>query len=182
MEKSLGTIQTLSKIARIVSKVIYIFCLVGAIGISVGFIAIFSVQDRTMLLEVGSVRIHNLIELEGDVSITAVYAGMVIGLILCVAEGITSYLSHKFFSYELEVGTPFDEGVADKMRKLGINVLVIPTVGAMIASVVYGSLKDALDVSFSYDIGDFAQLSIGVFLLILSVFCRYGAQSTQKRK
>lgn len=122
--KTLITIQTLAKIGKILSKIIFICCIVGFCGCIVGIVS----------LAIG-------------------------------AE-----------SLKLGGGNPFTLRGAKELMRLGILTVAIPlgtvivcAIGVAIADVVYPGI-DKLSV------GEFSSVGLGVMMIVLSLFCRYGAE------
>ena len=64
--ESLKTIQKISKLGKIVSKIIYIFCIVGLILCIIGGLGLTFIPDN---LEIANLKIHGLIESNFDFSI-----------------------------------------------------------------------------------------------------------------
>ena len=49
MSKTLGTIQKLAKLGKVLSTIVFVFCLVGAIGCAVGLISLQMMPDSIQL-------------------------------------------------------------------------------------------------------------------------------------
>ena len=82
---TLKTIQTLSKIGRILSKIVYICCVVGFCGCIVGIISLGLGGE---VFKLGSVTIHSIIESHSHMSMPALYTAMAVGIVLCAAEAV----------------------------------------------------------------------------------------------
>lgn len=165
--KSLKTIQTLSKIGKIISKIVYIFCMVGFIGCAVGIVAI----------SLG----ENAIKLDGTmineaVTLGTALAALVAGLILCAGEYVVARMAHRYFVHELDAGTPFTFEGAKELMRLGISAIWIPIVSAVLAQVAHGIISAMMENvdALSLEGGD--SVALGVMLIVISVFCRYGAE------
>ena len=79
--KSLQTIQTLSKLGKVLSKINYIFCMIGAIGCAVGLASLpFADQG---IFKIGGVSIHGLIVNNAGIDLTSLYPAMTGAMILC---------------------------------------------------------------------------------------------------
>ena len=63
--KTLGTIQTLAKIGRVLSKIVFIFSLIGAIGCAAG---ILSVRFLPESIQLGKTTIQGLVELTDELT------------------------------------------------------------------------------------------------------------------
>ena len=77
---TLKTIQTLAKIGKIFSKIIFICCLVGFCGCIVGIVSL-AIGAETFKL--GGVTFHNMIENEARMTMPTLYASMAVGLLFC---------------------------------------------------------------------------------------------------
>ena len=173
--KTLNTIQKLSKVGKILCRIIFIFCLVGAIGCAVGIIGLAAVPGT---LQIGGVTIHGLIEENAEVSVGTCYAAMATGLILCAGEAVLCKLAGKYFEGELAAGTPFTFEGAKEMIRLGVYTICIPIGTGMVASIVYAVLKLALADVAPLDWSAFGSgsLGLGIMFIISGLLCRHGAE------
>ena len=112
----LKTIQTLSKIGRILSKIVYICCVVGFCGCIVGIISLGLGGE---VFKLGGVTIHSIIESHSHTSMPTLYTAMAFGLVLCAAEAVLSKFSEIYFKNELADGTPFTMRGAKELMRLG---------------------------------------------------------------
>ena len=136
--KTLKTIQTLSKVAKILCTIVFIFSLIGAIGCAVGIIALAVIPDGFNL---GGVTIHGLIENSAGVSLGTCYAAMAMGAVLCAGECVLCKFAKRYFVNELEAGTPFTYNGAKELMRLGILTICIPVGTAIISGIVYGIMS-----------------------------------------
>ena len=174
MKNSLKTIQTLSRIGRVFSKVVWICCIVGAAGCLVG-IASLAVGVNEVF-KIGGVTIHGLIEYEAGMSIGSMYASMTVGMILCLGELALALFAERYFKNELKAGTPFTFDGANEMKRLGILAICIPVGTSILAQIAYQSIKVFFLNVESMHIDDFASIGLGIAFLVISVLLRYGAQ------
>ena len=91
---SLKAIQTIAKVARILSKIIYICCIVGACGCVVGII---SLSLGAGALKFGGVTFESLIKNNSGYSKSTMYLVMTIGIIFSVGEGVLSKFANVYF-------------------------------------------------------------------------------------
>ena len=120
---TLKTIQTLSKIGRILSKIVYICCVVG---FCVCIVGIISLGLRGEVFKLGGVTIHSIIESHSHMSMPALYTAMAVGMVLCAAEAVLSKFAEHYFTNELADGTPFTLMGAKELMHLGILTIMIP--------------------------------------------------------
>ena len=114
--KTLKTIQTLSKIGKILSKIMFIFCIIGFCGCIVG---ILSMALGAETLKFGGVTLESILNTEAEVTIGTVYAAMAAGMVLCAGEAMLAKFAEHYFKRELAEGTPFTFAGAKEMLRLG---------------------------------------------------------------
>lgn len=119
--KTLDTIQTLSKIGRVLSKIVFIFSLIGAIGCAAG---ILSVRFLPESIQLGKTTIQGLVELTDKLTPAVAYAAMITAEILCVGEAILAEIAERYFKREIADGTPFTFDGAKALQRLGIMMIV----------------------------------------------------------
>lgn len=159
--KNLNTLQTLCKIGKILSKIVFIFAVVGACLCVVGLIC----------LPLGGGEIFKL----GSVDLYALSAW----LIVLVVKAVLAKFAELYFKRERAAGTPFTMEGAQELRRLGILTICIPTGCALLAQIVQSIVSalaetDAAEWISAYD--NESHILLGVTFLIVSVLCRYGAE------
>ena len=170
---TLMTIQTLSKIGRILSKIVYICCVVGFCGCIIGIISLGLGGE---VFKLGGVTIHSIIESHSHMSMPTLYTAMAVGMVLCAAEAVLSKFAEVYFKNELNDGTPFTMRGAKELMRLGILTITIPlgmvivcSIGVAIADNFFPEIE-----TLSYD--EYASVGLGVMMIVSSLFCRYGAE------
>ena len=174
--KTLNTIQTLFKVARILSKIVFILSLIGGIGCIVGVISLALIPDGFKL---GGVTVHSLIENSEALSTGAVYAALAVGAVLCAGEAVLSKLAERTFAHELAAGTPFTFVGAKEMIRLGVCTIAIPIATAIAAGIVYGIMNALLHSSPELDLSSSFSVGLGVMFIITGLICRHGAEVVQ---
>ena len=176
--KSLKTIQTLSKIARIISKIVFIFCcvgfggcLVGAAGTAVGVQA----------LKFGGVSLESIIQKNAEMSVGALYAVMILGAIFCAGEAVMAKFSELYFKRELADGTPFTMRGAKEMQKLGIIVVCISVGGSIVSGIAYAVLEAIFSGEIKHDWTFGGSVMIGVAFIVVAQILKYGAELFEAR-
>ena len=169
--KSLSRVQLLVKIARILCIVGFWFCAVGLLACIVGFITMPLVQD----FSIGEGKTVTDAIVENGSSLGEVYGGLLIGLLSCGVGVFVSLYNSFFFKKELVLGTPFDHEIVRDMRKVAlVNIIVSFALGLAAAigvAIIQGIFGEKL--TFKYEL--LSTVSFGIFLLIISLFCEYGA-------
>jgi len=174
--KTLKKIQTLSKIGKIISKILFIFCLIGGIGCFVGIISLAVIPDGFKL---GGVTIHSMIEKNAEISMGTCYTAMAVGVVLCAGEAVLCKLAEKYFKNELAAGTPFTFDGAKELMRLGICTICIPIGTAVISGIVYGIMSSIFSGVADYSFSNATSVGLGVMFIVMSLLCRYGAEITQ---
>ena len=176
--KTLDTIQTLSKIGRVLSKIMFIFSLIGAIGCAAG---ILSVRFLPESIQLGRTTIQGLVELTDKLTPAVAYAAMLTAGILCAGEAILAKIAEWYFKRELSDGTPFTFDGAKALKRLGVCAIVIPIAAKIAAEIAAVVLEHVLDGADTLEVGDPVSVSLGVMMIVASLLCRHGAELSQAR-
>ena len=180
MDKTLNILQTLAKIGKIISKIGYVCSIIGAIGCAAGIASLAA--GATNVLKIGGVTIHGLIEQSDEMSIGSMYMEVIVGLICCIGAILLTRRAVRYFTNELEAGTPFTLDGAKEMLHLGIWAVCVP-VGVVIASSIAHEIIDYIFPQIGeLSLSSYISPSIGIALIIISVICRYGAEVRGERE
>lgn len=170
MGKSLKTIQTIMKITKILCKVAFIFCIIGAVGSIIGLICIQAVGNIT----IDGVSVMDYIVENAEMTEAEFYASMIEGAIICALQAILSKLTETYCKHELATGTPFTEEGAKELFRLGVLTISINVGTAIILAIVHMivvmSVGEAEGIEMTITIGE------GLFMMFLSVVFRHGAE------
>lgn len=175
--KTLNTIQTLSKIGKILSRIMFILCLVGACGCVVGILSMALGMETVKL---GGVTLKSILKTEADVAVGTVYAAMAAGMILCAGEAVLAKFAEHYFRRELADGTPFTLDGAKEMMRLGVLTICIPIGTQIVAEIVHAVMEQALQDVAPLQLNSSGALALGVMFLVMSLICRYGAEAYEK--
>lgn len=171
--KTLNTIQTLSKIGKIISTIIFIFCIVGFCGSLIGIISL-AVGMGT--LQLGGITLKGVLENEAGLSESTMYASMAVAAVFCAGEAVLSKFAEHYFHRELQDGTPFTQGGAKELLRLGILAICIPVGAQVLAGIVHGILEHTMGEIAALEYGGLSSVPIGIMMIVLSLVCRYGAE------
>lgn len=168
------TLNTLAKIGRVLSKIVFICCIVGAAGCLIGIVSLALLPQESFKL--GGVSIHGLIEQSADMTMQTLYATMIAGIFLCAAEGVVARFAVAYFENILAAGTPFTLTGAKELQRLGILALAVPYGTALAVSIVWGIAQ-----AFVAGLGELAMSidtswTLGALLIVGSVLCRAAAE------
>ncbi len=178
MEKTLTTIQKLAKIGKVLSRIVFICCIVGVIGCAVGIVSL--AVGFVGSIELGGVTVHGLIETSAEMSIGSMYASMTVGLILCAGELALAKMAEHYFQNELKAGTPFTLSGAKELLRLGIYTICIPIGTMILADIAYQVLNHSFEQVADMHIDNYASVGLGIAFIVVSVLCKYGAEISDK--
>lgn len=176
MTKTLKTIQTFSKVGRIISKIIFILCIVFgaiclvAIGTSIAGLG------AGELFKIGGVSVVGLVEKETGESLDGMKANMIAGFFVLVSNGVLAKFFEKYFTNELAAGTPFTFAGAKEMLRIGILTIAVPIATTTVSSIILAVLKNVQGISEGSDLNAESSVILGVVLIVLSFVFKYGAE------
>ena len=177
--KTLRTIQTLSKIGKILCTIIFIFSLIGAIGCAVGVLGLALIPEG---LKIGDVTIHSIIENKAAISLGTCYTAMASGIVICAGEAVLCKFAKRYFVNELAAGTPFTFEGARELIRLGILTICIPIAAAMTAGIVTGVMSHVLGNVSDLHISDNVSVGLGIMFIVTGLICRHGAEISQNKE
>ncbi len=171
--KTLRTIQTLSKVGKILCKIIFIFSLIGGIGCILGIVGMAGIPQG---FKIGGVTIQNMIETSAEISIGSYYAAMGAGIVLCSGEAVICKIAEQYFKKELEAGTPFTLDGAKRMLRLGIYTICIPIGTTALSAMIYEIMKHVFNDVADKDFSNSVSVGLGIMFIITGLLCRCGAE------
>jgi len=95
--KTLNNIQKLSKIGKVLSRIVFIFCIIGFCGCIVG---ILSMALGAPTVKIGGITLESMLSIETGVTPGTVYAAMAAGMILCAGEAVLAKFAEHYFKRE----------------------------------------------------------------------------------
>jgi len=174
MNKTLATLQTVAKIGKIISNILFVCSLVAA-GLCV--LSLMSLATGLQQFSEADLQsFYGLIEEASSLSLPSLYGVLSAGVILTLGEAALSWFAMQYFRRELLAGTPFTLAGAKEMQRLGILALVIPLAAQILAGLVLSSFQQVLPGAEPLTLDSQFSLAPGISFLILSLLCRYGAQ------
>lgn len=171
--KALNAIQILAKIGKVFSKIVFVFCIVGFCLCIAGIVSLALGAEA---FKIGSVTITSIIEKNAEMNVPTLYAAMAIGILFCAAEAVLCKFAERYFKNELADGTPFTQRGAGELFRLGILTIVLPLAVVIVCAIGVSVAQNILPEIAKVSTGDFASVGLGVVMLILSLFCQYGAE------
>lgn len=171
MSKYLSWIQTIAKVGKIVCKVLFILCLVGAIGSLVGLVSILALETAS-LLDLGF-----LSEEKGENFFSLSVFSCINGVITCVGMAILTRMGERYLENEMKAGTPFTEEGSRELFRFGIATLIVSAATSVASSIALGivSLLNQTPIE-AFDATSGLSIEFGLLWLLLSLVFRYGAE------
>ena len=173
MSNTLGIIQKLHKIGKILSKIVFICCTVG-FGLSIA--GLISSAAGFEALKFGDITIKSILKYEADVSLGTVYTTLAVGLILCAEKAVLAKFAEHYFKCELANGTPFNIYGAKLLLMLGILTISVSLGSQIIAEIVHSSMSYVFENTADLSLNSGWEVALGIMFIITSLLCRYGAE------
>ncbi len=173
--KKLKTIQTLFKIAAIMSKIAFIVALVSACICAVGLICL--PLGGGAIFKLGGASIYGLLKLGSEEAIGLAAAALAGWLVTCIGEAVLARFAERCFKHELQAGTPFTADGAWEMKRFGILAIALPCGCSLLATIIYSVAAEfaqvaSKELSFSCE----GSVALGVMFIILSLICGCAAE------
>ncbi len=168
---NLEKIQKGMRVLQILSKIILVFAVVGTVLASIAamLVAVGVLNMENQFLHFLSVSAEmNKGQLAG--TLTAVAIALLLG-------GILTAFFYRYFTTELKEGTPFTNAGADGIKRLGIK-----TVLYAISMYIIDGICEEIGLTEWHRFDDAGGIVFGIFLILLAVVVRYGAELEQKEK
>lgn len=174
MSKTLRTLQVLSKIGRILSKIVFIVSIVGAALCLLSLLLLAAGVENG--IRFGEVTLRSIIEESANLNVHTMYAAISSGILFCTGEAVLAKFAERYFRNELSSGTPFTIEGARELLRLGILTIAIPLGTALLSSIVYGVMQAVFAdvVEQSPDVA--TSISLGAAFIVASLLCRHGAE------
>ena len=182
--KNYKILQTIAKIGKILSKVAFVFSIIGICGCFVGLLS--NVLGSGKVFKIGGVTIYGLLAEFDAYNVKSISATLVAWLIVCIGQAVLAKYAELYFRNALMAGTPFTQVGARELRRLGILTMVIPTGCAVVAEVVQGILTGFMNISvdgwMEFNFDNESSVVVGVMLIVASFLCGYGAELLDYKK
>ena len=173
--KSLNTIITLTKIAKVLSMIVFVLLIIATVAVAISMAVLPKLNDflfesdgwNTFIEGLNASQREEFISVFGDLTPDKI-APMMQSLLICavivlIGSAVVAFLAYRYFI--IEAGTPFTFAGANELRTLGIVSLAIALAQAIAAAII-------LNTDFS--IG--SNLAPGIAFLVVSVIFRHGAE------
>lgn len=173
--EQLERIQKTFRVFQILTKIAYVFSIVGAIICAVGALCAAAWYSGGQVFSLFGEPVTPFAV--GD-SLNQTLAVLLSDMVMLTAEAILLSFACKYLKAEQSEGTPFTENGANMLKKLGIRCIYMPIVAVVISCVIVVCLG-AEDTG---DISNLPSLATGIVLILASMIFRYGATLEEKAK
>lgn len=174
----LQKIQKVSRLGQILSKIVFIFCIIGAAGCVAGIVGLIFIPDG---YTIGKITIHSVVEKSDDISTGTCYAAMAVAIVFCIGEAILAKIAERYFTHELAAGTPFTFEGAKEMRRLGFFTICIPVASILLSSIVYAVMTVAFSDVEELHLNNTLSIGLGIMFIVMSLLCQHGAELIQNQ-
>ncbi len=171
--KTLNIIQTLSKIGKVLSKIIYVCSIVGAVGCAVGIVSLPFADSG--ILKIGGMTIHGFIVSRGGDPNT-LYSAMSGAMIVCIGEAITAKFAKNYFENELASETPFTLSGSKELFRLGIITICVPLGSLILSQIISSIVAELIGCGEAFNPEGTDSVALGVMFILMSLLCKYGAE------
>ena len=171
--KTLQIIQKTFRVFQILTKVAFVFSIVGASIAALGALCAAACYSGGRVFTLFGEPVTVFASGEGlNQTLSALLSDAV-----CLAfDAILLGFAGRYFKAEQAAGTPFTIDGADHIRKLGVRCIWMPIVSVVIASVIVV----CLDAESGRNLNNLSGVVTGVVLILASLIFRYGAELEQK--
>lgn len=175
--KELKIIQTLAKIGKVLSKIVYI-C--GIVSLCMCIVGIISVATGFGVIKLGGITLKSIISDNFGFETGTLYAYLSAGIVFCTGEMILAKNAENYFKRELNDGTPFTFEGAKELFRLGILNICIPIGTQILAKIVYSVVSKFTNNEVAFGANDDTSVMLGIMLMVIAVICKYGATLRSK--
>lgn len=174
--KALRIIQVLAKVMRVICLVIFILTIIGAVFTLLGLIIVPVLQDQVLY----DGKTLQMLLLEKNISMAQVYAGLSVGLLSTGVGIFLAKYNESFFAYEIKEGTPFKMEVVKRTRKNALVNIIVSISLVILSIIVVGIISGIYKTKFNFNYSLVSSVGYGLALLVISLFCEYGAEKDEK--
>ena len=171
--EQLQKIQKTFHIFEILTKIAYIFSIVGAVFCAVGALCALCYLSCGQVFSLFG---EPITIFSTTRTMSETLAIMLADFVMITVEAILLSFALRYLKAEQAAGTPFTEAGADMLKKLGIRCIWMPIVAMVLASVI-GVCYNVENIGSDSNL---PSLATGVVLIIASMIFRYGAALEEK--
>lgn len=169
---NLEKIQKGMRVLQIFSKVILVLACVGIVLSSVAAILV-----ATDVLNAEN-QFHNFLSVSTEISKEQLVGILTAAACSLLFGGVLTAFAYQYFTAELKEGTPFTNAGADRIKRLGIIMIVL----SVISTSIVGSIYENINLSAGNRFDDAGGITCGICLILIAMVVRYGAELEQRGK
>lgn len=167
---NLEKVQKAMRVFQILSKIILI---ITCVGVALTSIAAVLVASDVLNAEN---QYLTFLSVTAEMSKGQLVSSLIASDISLLFGGIITVFVYRYFSAELKEGTPFTNAGADRLKQLGIIMIVLSVISGCITGIFE---KTNLAEWERFD--DAGGITLGICLILLAMVVRYGAELEQKK-
>lgn len=173
--EQLQRIQKTFHVFQILTKIAYVFSIVGAVFCAVGALCAFSWYSGGQVFSLFG---EPVTMFSSDRAMNEMLAVLLADFVMVTAEAILLSFAGRYLKAEQADGTPFTVTGAEQLKKLGIRCIWLPIVAMVVASVISVSFGvEDLNID-----SNLPSLVTGIVLILTSMIFRYGAALEERCK
>ena len=173
--EQLQKIQKTAHVFEILTKIAYIFSIVGAVLCAVGALCAVAYASGGQVFSLFG---EPITIFSTTRPMTETMAVMLADFVMLVTEAILLSFAYRYLKAEQAAGTPFTVSGAEQLKKLGIRCIWMPIVAMVVVSVI-GVCYNVDNIGSDSNL---PSLVTGVVLILASMVFRYGAALEEKCK
>ena len=173
--KQLETIQKTFHVFQILTKIAYIFSIVGAVLCAVGALCAAAWYSGGQVFSLFGEPVTSFASGEG---LNRMLAVLLSDFIMLASEAILLSFACRYLKAEQADGTPFTETGAEILKRLGIRCIWLPIVAVTVVCVI-GVCFNAEDTG---NYSNLPSVATGIVLILASMIFRYGGALEEKSK
>ena len=175
--KTLGTIQKTFRVFMNLAKAVAIlsFVMAGLVLLVAGCGMVWRNGGRVIGLQM-----EDMLSMTGAVGVDQMIGLTLVDGVFALTGGVLSWMAHLYLKHEQAGGTPFTMDGANRLKRLGIRMIVLPLVAEIVAEVVAEVVHACFRMSRQGAWCD-GYVLLGIVLILTSLVLRYGAELEQKR-
>ncbi len=167
--KTLQTIQKTLNVFRILSKVAYILCIVGAAALGVTALCVMTQYCGGTVFSLFGEPIKIFPD---GTDLLQKFIQLLSATFKLTAEAILFGLTYDYLKIEQADGTPFTFGGAERLKKLGIRFIYIPLIAIVLVEIIAVIIK-VKDVG---NVDNYFSVMTGIVFILVSLVFKYGAE------
>lgn len=173
MSKSHRVIQVTCKVVWILSRILFVCCIVGMVFALIGIIMLTCGFSDIVI---NNITIKGIIENKSGIALPVMVTATICAMIGMGAELVVARAGVRCFSNELEDETPFTDRFAKQIKQLGIMQLIVSIGSAILFQGSIAIVCMLTNSTNTMDFGDGIGVISGVFFIFIGVLCKYGTE------